>query len=310
MPAATSGARRTSRRWWGTFTRCGTCSGGGATRSSSCRSGSATSAGSPASGAPTWSSTSAKGSTATPGSRTTSWARSSSPGCRSPAAGTGRPPSPTGSTSPTRCSRRPASRCPPSRWPRATRPRPTSRSRPSSSRRRRTPAWGSTTARSAPRKRALKKRVAQMLEQFEEVLVQEYVAGPGVQRRVRRQADAAHRRDPVRRDARGYLADRRLRRQVDSRKPRGRGHHAGLPGRGARRARRPHRQGGPGRLGVRLRRRGLRPGGPPGQRGGPALRARGQSLPRPLQQRRARPHGPGLRLELRRPGACTWWTRP
>ena len=67
-------------------------------------------------------------------------------------------------------------------------------------------------------------------------------------------------------------------------------------------AERRDRQGGPRRLGVRLRRRGLRPGGPPGQRGRAAVRARGESVPRPLQQRRTGPDGPGLRLELRRPG--------
>ena len=80
-------------------------------------------------------------------------------------------------------------------------------------------------------KRALKKRVALMLEQFEEVLVQEYVAGREFNVGFVGQADAAHRRDPVRRDARGHLADRELRRQVDPRQPGGRGHPAGVPGR-------------------------------------------------------------------------------
>ena len=52
-----------------------------------------------------------------------------------------------------------------------------------------------------------------------------------------------------------------------------------------------HMSGGEGYGRVDLRR----------QRGGPALRARGESLPRPLEQRRPGPDGPGLRLELRRP---------
>ena len=150
MREATSGVPRTWPRSWATSTRSGMFSGAGAMRWSFCRSGWATSAGCPGPAGPTWSSTCARGSTATPASRISSSAPSSSPEFRLPDAGPGPPPSATGSTSPTRCSPPADFRSPRSPWPRPTRPRRTSRCRPSSSRRRKTPASESTTAPSAP----------------------------------------------------------------------------------------------------------------------------------------------------------------
>src|SRR5262249_19846869 len=71
-----------------------------------------------------------------------------------------------------------------------------------------------------------------------------------------------------------------------------------VPGRGAAGARQADRRCGPRRLAPHVGRRGVRPRGSPGQRRRTALRPRGQSLPRPLEQRRPGPDGPRLRLDL------------
>ena len=102
-------------------------------------------------------------------------------------------------------------------------------------------------------KRALKKRVAQMLEQFEEVLVQEYVAGRefNVGFVGKRMLPIAEIRFDGMPD--GHLAHRELRRQVDPGEPGGRGHHPGLPGRTRAGAGQADRPGGPDGLGAHVR---------------------------------------------------------
>ena len=130
--------------------------------------------------------------------------------------------------------RRPAFRCPPSRWPRPTR-RPAEFPLPAIVKPSAEDASvGIDNGAVCTSKRALKKRVALMLEQFEEVLVQEYVAGRefNVGFVGKRMLPIAEIRFDGMPD--GHLAHRELRRQVDPGKPRGRGHPARLPRRGRR----------------------------------------------------------------------------
>ncbi len=159
-------------------------------------------------------------------------------------------------------------------------------------------------------KRALKKRVALMLEQFEEVLVQEYVPRPRVQRRLRRPADAADRRDPVRRDARRALAHRELRRQVDP----GQRRRTRAPSPSARLTSRPTWPSGSARWRAQA---WTRMSGAEGygrvdlrvRRGGPALRPRGE--PR-APTCRATPVSPGWAAPsagATTTSSCRSWTR-
>ena len=180
----------------------------------------------------------------------------------------GPPPSATGSTSPTPCSSAAGLPVPaftlaqanktPAEFPLPAIVKPRGRGRQRRDRQRRGLHHASGRSRSGSR---------QMLEQFEEVLVQEYVAGREfnvgfVGKRMLPIAEIRFDEMPE-----GTLAHRELRRQVDPGQPRGRGHPARLPGR----RRRPTWPSGIGEvaragLGAHVRRRGLRPGGPAGRR--------------------------------------------
>ena len=151
-------------------------------------------------------------------------------------------------------------------------------------------------------KRALKKRVAQMLEQFEEVLVQEYVAGRefNVGFVGKRMLPIAEIRFDTLPDGTWPIVSYAAKWIPGS--PEDEGTVPICPAELDPELARPHRPDRPDRVGAPVRRRGLRPGGHAAERGGPALRARGQPFARPVEQRRTGPHGPSLRLGLRRPG--------
>ena len=192
-------------------------------------------------------------------------------------------------------------RCPPLPWPRPTRLRPSfpcpAIVKPAAE----DASVGIDNGAVCTSKRALKRRVAQMLEQFDEVLVQEYVAG-----REFNVGFVGKRMLPI--------AEIRFDDLPEGTWPIVSYAAKWIPGS-------PEDEGTlpvcPAEFADELRQRIAQVARTPGsrwptakatagsicaERGRPALCPRGQPLPRSLEQRRPGPNGPRLWLELRRPG--------
>ncbi len=147
-------------------------------------------------------------------------------------------------------------------------------------------------------KKALRKRLAEMAEQFEEVLVQEYIPGREfnvgfVGKQMLPIAELCFDAMPD-----GCPAILTYSAKWDVGSAEDLGSQPSVPGGASGRCHQACGAGGSPGLGVSHGRGGVRAGGHAAGRRRAALRARGQPQPGPLGHRRTFPHGPGLRLGL------------